>query len=134
MDLELPPFHLPKPKPKLILSSLDTEKMKMGTRRKKREEAPLSLSEDDDGDENENSQNEGSKRVKNEGYEQAREQRIKENMERMQKLGLFDLSHKLKPLKKQKKRTHQPNHSPQRRSFRFFLNFYVYMCFDCSGT
>ncbi|KAG5051724.1 Cell division cycle-associated 7-like protein [Glycine max] len=92
--------------------------MKMGTRRKKREEAPLSLSEDDDGDENENSQNEGSKRVKNEGYEQAREQRIKENMERMQKLGLFDLSHKLKPLKKQKKRTHQPNHSPQRRSFR----------------
>ncbi|KAL5708121.1 hypothetical protein ACHQM5_018949 [Ranunculus cassubicifolius] len=29
------------------------------------------------------------------GYEQIREQRIKENMERMQKLGLFDLSSKL---------------------------------------
>ncbi|OVA10527.1 Zinc-finger domain of monoamine-oxidase A repressor R1 [Macleaya cordata] len=30
------------------------------------------------------------------GYEQCRDQRIKQNMERMQKLGILDLSHKLK--------------------------------------
>ncbi|KAK7400850.1 hypothetical protein VNO78_12158 [Psophocarpus tetragonolobus] len=46
--------------------------------------------------------------------------RIKENMERMHKLGLFDLSLKLKPPKKKKKKTtSEPNHSPQRRSSRY---------------
>ncbi|ESW28549.1 hypothetical protein PHAVU_003G296100 [Phaseolus vulgaris] len=95
----------------------------MGTRRKKKEEEeeeeeeaprslPLSQSE------------EGSKREDDSAsYEQARDQRIKDNMERMQKLGLFDLSLKLKrpkqkPLPKNKKTKPRPNHSPQRRSSR----------------
>ncbi|KAL5708124.1 hypothetical protein ACHQM5_018952 [Ranunculus cassubicifolius] len=63
------------------------------------------------------------------GYEQIREQRIKENMERMQKLGLFDLSSKLnsaissckKPRTFQKKSPpSSPLHSslPPRRSSR----------------
>ncbi|KAK7362693.1 hypothetical protein VNO77_04813 [Canavalia gladiata] len=69
---------------------------------------------------------EGSKRAKMEAdssdYEHIRDQRIKENMERMQKLGLLDLSLKLKlpqktPLHK-KKTTHHLNHSTQRRSSR----------------
>ncbi|KAK7400854.1 hypothetical protein VNO78_12162 [Psophocarpus tetragonolobus] len=88
----------------------------MGTRRKKIEEHPSHyLCEDYDGvseDDKDSSH-----------YEQARDQRIKENMERMHKLGLFDLSLKLKlpkknPLPKKKKTTSEPNHSPQRRSSR----------------
>lgn len=36
---------------------------------------------------------------KNSEYEQLREKRIKENLERMQKLGIFDISLKLKPVR-----------------------------------
>ncbi|CAJ1939353.1 unnamed protein product [Sphenostylis stenocarpa] len=100
----------------------------MGSRRKKREEEeepPPSLSEDD-ADGSDSPSEEGSKtEVDSSHYEQARNQRIKENMERMQKLGLFDLSLKLKPpkenhlpKKKKKKTIPQPNNSPQRRSSR----------------
>ncbi|KAL5708125.1 hypothetical protein ACHQM5_018953 [Ranunculus cassubicifolius] len=48
------------------------------------------------------------------GYEQIREQRIKENMERMQKLGLFDLSSKLNSAISscKKPRTFQKRSSP----------------------
>lgn len=68
-----------------------------------------------------------SKRAKTEAevsnYEQIRQQRIKENMERMHKLGLVDLSLKLKPPKKtapEKKKNVLPQHlSPQRRSSRY---------------
>jgi len=112
----------------------------MGTRRKKREEEeeeeeeeaprslPLSQSE------------EGSKREDDSAsYEQARDQRIKDNMERMQKLGLFDLSLKLKrpkqkPLPKNKKTKPRPNHSPQRRSSRYSFHFFLYTCFALCGT
>ncbi|XP_014522935.1 uncharacterized protein LOC106779356 [Vigna radiata var. radiata] len=79
-------------------------------------------------------------------YEQARDQRIKDNMERMHKLGLFDLSLKLKrpeqkPLPK-KKKTIQPNHSPQRRSsrcrlFPFYLQLETHFHFgvgDCESA
>ncbi|KAK7345973.1 hypothetical protein VNO80_20486 [Phaseolus coccineus] len=101
----------------------------MGTRRKKREEEedeepPHSLPLSPDNADGSNSQIEQvvSKREDDSAcYEQARDQRIKENMERMQKLGLFDLSLKLKrpkPLPKNKKTKPQPNHSPQRRSSR----------------
>ncbi|KAL2322083.1 hypothetical protein Fmac_026462 [Flemingia macrophylla] len=101
--------------------------MGMGTRRKKIvEEEPSqspSLSEDGGSD----SQGEGSEDAGSDDgssrYEQVREQRIKENMERMHKLGLLDLSLKLKPPKKnpphkKKKTTPEPNLSPQRRSSR----------------
>ena len=82
------------------------------------------------------SENEGNVvQNENSGYEQFREQRIKENMERMQKLGILDLSHNLKkshtkPKPKPNlttrnpsdKKTHDPlplSGSP-RRSTRFF--------------
>ncbi|KAK7319818.1 hypothetical protein RJT34_04546 [Clitoria ternatea] len=90
----------------------------MATRRKKTEEPPCS--EDGDSD----TRSEESKRAKKEGdsshYEHMREQRIKENKERMQKLGLFDLSLNLKPPKKDppEKKTKNTNHSPRRRSSR----------------
>ncbi|XP_027348324.1 cell division cycle-associated 7-like protein [Abrus precatorius] len=53
-------------------------------------------------------------------YEQIRDQRIKENMERMHNLGLFNLSLKLKakPFKKKNKTTLHVKLSPQRRSSR----------------
>ncbi|XP_061373413.1 uncharacterized protein LOC133315767 [Gastrolobium bilobum] len=93
--------------------------MKMGTRRKKSEES----SDFKDGD----TESEGSKRAKKESdfshYEQIRDQRIKENMERMQKLGLLDLSLKLKHQKKnshdkKKMKALPPSQSPSRRSSR----------------
>nr|KYP49818.1 Cell division cycle-associated 7-like protein [Cajanus cajan] len=105
----------------------------MGIRRKKIEEEEqekepsLSHSGDDGSDsQSEGSEAEGDDDDDDDGssrYEQAREQRIKENMERMNKLGLLDLSLKLKPPKKnpplkKKKTTPQPNLSPQRRSAR----------------
>ncbi|KAL7002766.1 hypothetical protein U1Q18_003922 [Sarracenia purpurea var. burkii] len=60
------------------------------------------------------------------GYEQFRDQRIKENMERMQKLGIVDLSRKLKsesrPPKRPKKEPYEKKSSlpadPPRRSSR----------------
>lgn len=81
------------------------------------------------------SENEGNVvQNENSGYEQFREQRIKENMERMQKLGILDLSQNLKkshtkpkpnptPRNPSDKKTHNPlplSGSP-RRSTRFFL-------------
>lgn len=73
-------------------------------------------------------------------YEQSREQRIKENLERMQKLGILDLSRNLKPNKtlnsKPKTiRTQKPPLSSPRRSTRstyyihcsFFLIIYICM-------
>ncbi|RDX92042.1 Cell division cycle-associated 7-like protein, partial [Mucuna pruriens] len=86
----------------------------MGSRRKKTEEQQSSLSEDDENVKSE---------VDSSCYEQARDQRIKENMERMHKLGLLDLSLKLKPQKnnplpKKKKTAPEPTHEPQRRSSR----------------
>lgn len=106
----------------------------MGTRRKKTDqEEEASLFE-----------NESSKRVKTEDdnscrYEEAREQRIKENKERMHKLGLFDLSLNLKPQiknppQKKKKTTPEPKHSPQRRSSRYFIVFFLRTCFGLNGT
>lgn len=72
------------------------------------------------------------------GYEQCREKRIKENMERMQKLGILDLSLKLKSLptsspspRKQSGRKMPQLSSPlspsgpSRRSSRFYL----FVCF-----
>lgn len=67
-------------------------------------------------------------------YEKVREKRIKENTERMQKLGIFDLSLKLKaPLRKtprkvssstaKKTKTPRPLSAPPRRSSRYFSFF-----------
>ncbi|BAT75053.1 hypothetical protein VIGAN_01285200 [Vigna angularis var. angularis] len=98
--------------------------MRMSTLKKKREEEepPSSLSLDNANGSDSQSE-EGSKREDDSlRYEQARDQRIKDNMERMHKLGLFDLSLKLKHPKRnylpKKKKAVQPNHSPQRRSSR----------------
>ena len=91
------------------------------------------------------SENEGNVvQNENSGYEQFREQRIKENMERMQKLGILDLSQNLKkshtkpkpnptPRNPSDKKTHDPlplSGSP-RRSTRFFLFlFWVFLNFE----
>ena len=91
------------------------------------------------------SENEGNVvQNENSGYEQFREQRIKENMERMQKLGILDLSQNLKkshtkpkpnptPRNPSDKKTHNPlplSGSP-RRSTRFFLFlFLVFLNFE----
>ena len=91
------------------------------------------------------SENEGNVvQNENSGYEQFREQRIKENMERMQKLGILDLSQNLKkshtkpkpnptPRNPSDKKTHNPlplSGSP-RRSTRFFLFlFWVFLNFE----
>ena len=91
------------------------------------------------------SENEGNVvQNENSGYEQFREQRIKENMERMQKLGILDLSQNLKkshtkpkpnptPRNPSDKKTHNPlplSGSP-RRSTRFFLFlFWVFFKFE----
>ena len=91
------------------------------------------------------SENEGNVvQNENSGYEQFREQRIKENMERMQKLGILDLSQNLKkshtkpkpnptPRNPSDKKTHNPlplSGSP-RRSTRFFLFlFWVLLNFE----
>lgn len=58
----------------------------MGARGRKRA-APVNI-DDVDGNTQKNSE-----------YEQLREKRIKENLERMQTLGIFDLSLKLKPVR-----------------------------------
>ncbi|CAK9166409.1 unnamed protein product [Ilex paraguariensis] len=50
------------------------------------------------------------------GYEQAREERIKENLERMQKLGILDLSLKLKSVKPTHKNNLFNRKTPQRPS------------------
>jgi len=140
----LPPFHLPKthnkgsPKPK----NTDHPRTRMGTRKKKREEEeeePLPSLSHDNANGSDSQSEEGSERGDDSSrYEQARNQRIKENMERMNKLGLFDLSLKLKrpkqnPLPKKKKAI-QPNHSPQRRSSRYAFHFSLYICFSLCGT
>lgn len=136
----LPPFHLPRsqnkgsPKPK----NTDHHRMRMGTLKKKREEEEGSQREDDANGSDSQSE-EGSKREDDSlRYEQARDQRIKDNMERMHKLGLFDLSLKLKRPKQKlppkKKKTIQPNHSPQRRSSRYSFHFFLYTCFALYGT
>ncbi|KAJ1398390.1 Zinc-finger domain of monoamine-oxidase A repressor R1 [Sesbania bispinosa] len=89
----------------------------MGTRRKRSEEEEV-LSDSENGD----IEIEGSERAKTEmDYEQVREQRIKENKERMHKLGLFDLSLKLNRPKKtpqEKKKKTTLNQTPERRSSR----------------
>ncbi|XP_059624704.1 uncharacterized protein LOC132267581 [Cornus florida] len=50
------------------------------------------------------------------GYEQSREERIRENRERMQKLGIVDLSLKLNSLSSAQKRSHFNRRTPQRLS------------------
>ncbi|XP_042493993.1 cell division cycle-associated protein 7-like isoform X2 [Macadamia integrifolia] len=71
----------------------------------------------------------GTQEQEGSGYEQFRDKRIKENMERMQKLGILDLSLKLKPVvptpKRTSKNTPERSHpslllpsEPQRRSSR----------------
>lgn len=84
------------------------------------------------------SENEGNVvQNENSGYEQFREQRIKENMERMQKLGILDLSQNLKKSHTKPKpnpsdkKTHNPlplSGSP-RRSTRFFLFLFDFFFF-----
>lgn len=79
------------------------------------------------------------------GYEQFRDQRIKENMERMQKLGILDLSHKLKsntapskrnptPRNPSDKKTQNPlplSASPRRSSrFFFFSSFFFLLAWE----
>lgn len=84
------------------------------------------------------SENEGStKRTRKgddfSGYEQIRDQRIKENMERMHKLGLLDLSLKLKQQNKkpqEKKKTTHNELPPTRRSSRFATPFALYSLFQ----
>lgn len=77
----------------------------------------------------------------NSDYEKCREERIKQNLERMQKLGIYDLSLKLKSIKpnRYKKNNNQnktpnccvsplPSSVPTRRSSRFlFLFFFFYV-------
>lgn len=50
------------------------------------------------------------------GYEQFRDQRIKENMERMQKLGILDLSHKLKSNTAPSKRNPTPRNPSEKKT------------------
>lgn len=71
---------------------------------------------------------------KNSEYEQLREKRIKENLERMEKLGIFDMSLKLKPTRTpavrrtpQRLSPLQPT-GPARRSSRYTLPFYCICC------
>ncbi|CAN4082841.1 unnamed protein product [Withania somnifera] len=71
----------------------------MGARGRKRA-APVNIDDVVDGNIEKNSE-----------YEQLREKRIKENLERMQKLGIFDMSLKLKPI-----RTPTIRKTPQRLS------------------
>ena len=56
-------------------------------------------------------------------YELAREQRIKENLERMHKLGIVELSRNLKPTKTSRPYKRKPPPSPksQRRSSRYSI-------------
>ena len=103
----------------------------MGSRRKN---DAVSTEEDD-------SENQEPKRTKSgyklSGYEQIRDRRIKENKERMQNLGLFDLSLKLKsqippkkPNSSEKKTTQKTeplNQSPPRRSSRFVHFPYIFI-------
>lgn len=80
------------------------------------------------------------------GYEQCREKRIKANMERMQKLGILDLSRKLKslpsyspsPRKQSGRKTPQLSSplslsGPSRRSSRFYLFVCVSLFFFPEG-
>jgi len=118
----------------------------MVTRRKKRkeeeeeeEEPPPSRSLSQDNVDGSDSQSEEESKREDDSsvYEQARNQRIKENMERMQKLGLFDLSLKLKRPKQNprpKKKKKKTNHSPQRRSSRYSSHFFLYTYFALHGT
>lgn len=82
-------------------------------------------------------ENEGKKKKSEavSGYEQFRDQRIKENMERLQKLGILDLSRKLKPeLKKRpkkdpsQKKPSSTSSDPPRRSSRYSLFFFFPSC------
>jgi hypothetical protein len=89
-------------------------------------------------DNNEESTGNGNGEVS--GYEHFRNQRIKENLERMQKLGIPDLSQKLKsktsspkttPRNPSQRKTQNPLPLPAspRRSSRYFLFFYFYFYF-----
>ncbi|XP_059293759.1 uncharacterized protein LOC132046932 [Lycium ferocissimum] len=76
--------------------------------------APMNIDNVDDGNTQKNSE-----------YEQLREKRIKENLERMEKLGIFDISLKLKSTRKptvrktpQRISPLQPSSGPSRRSSR----------------
>lgn len=80
------------------------------------------------------------KQMKASEYEQSREERIKENLERMRKLGIFDLSLEVKAIKPNKTRkTPQrlsvsplPPSQPTRRSSRYthsFLPFFLVFTF-----
>ena len=114
----------------------------MGTRRDNNTEQVSAEHVDDTESESEAEvEDEGSSKRLRKGddfshYEQIRDQRIKENKERMRKLGLLDLSLKLKSqpqkenshYKAKKKHTHDalpPNQSPARRSSRFCSSFSV---------
>ncbi|KAI8554390.1 hypothetical protein RHMOL_Rhmol05G0095000 [Rhododendron molle] len=82
-------------------------------------------------------ENEGKKKKSEavSGYEQFRDQRIKENMERLQKLGILDLSRKLKPEPKKRpqkdpsqKKPSSTSSDPPRRSSRYSLFFFFPSC------
>ncbi|KAF9600573.1 hypothetical protein IFM89_010059 [Coptis chinensis] len=86
------------------------------TLRKKIEETPQNTKQTN------NNQEEQTPSTKTSGYEQCREKRIKENMERMQKLGIFALSLKLNSqllspaVKRTPRKLSSPSSLPTRRS------------------
>jgi len=110
----------------------------MGTRRRRRSEEEESASSDgEDGGattETKTAKTNGDEGVVVSGssshYEQIREQRMKENAERMQKLGLLKLSGNLKktptPRPSVKKISSLPSNESERRSSRYSIPFYYF--------